>query len=183
MRMHKKASQAVQQEANHRAQVQKNIIAIVALISVMMIFWLSAVPLLNWFERAGQSEELRNAQAAWNAGNLANYEFEFDIACLCDASTSGPVTVSVREAAFDRAYFRETGEPVDITVTTVIPRTMAGVFAIVSDLIEAHPAKLEVSYDLEVGFPLVIRADFDKNNRGDEVGYYLSNFRTPGSND
>ena len=177
MRLHKKASQAVQKSASRRLQVQKNIVAIVAVIAVMMIFWLSSVPAINWYERSGQAAELRDAHETWLTGNFHSYEFEYYVACLCDESTASAVTVRVRENSFERAYISDTGERVDISGTSAIPRTMGDVFDTVSRQIEARPASLEVSYDASLGYPANIRVDYDADTDGDEVGYYVRDLR------
>ena len=181
MRVHKKASQVVQQAARRRTQVQKNIVAIVALVAVMMMFWISAVPLLNRLERTSLSEELRNARAVWEAQNISHYQFDFSINCLCDGFTPEPVTIRVSEASNNNTERRMTGESENESGAAAIPSTIAGAFAIVADLLEQQPAELEIRYDTEFAYPAEVRADFDKNTRGDEVGYYLSNFRILGN--
>lgn len=177
MRSQKKASVAVQQNARRSLQVQKSVVAIVAVISVMLIFWLSAVPAINWYELAHEAEELRDAKATWSRNNIHDYEFEYHVTCLCDAAVATPVMITVRDAAFDRTYLYDTGERVDRSGEPATPRTMADTFATVAGLLELRPASLEVSYDPVFGFPTDVRVDFDKGVDGDEVGYYVARFR------
>lgn len=177
VRVQKKASQAVQQGATHRIQIQKNIVAIVAVIAVMMMFWLSAVPALNWFERTGDAAEHRDARARWLAANIKDYEFSYDIACLCDDATSAPVRVLVRGGEFVRAVDSAGGRVVDIPEGSLLPRDMIDVFDRVSRVLDNYPASLEVEYHNVSGYPVLVRVDPDKNRDGDETGYYLAEFQ------
>jgi hypothetical protein len=177
MRLHKKASKAVHEGASRRLQLQKSVVAVVAVIAVMMIFWLSTVPAISWYERTGQAAELRDARELWLSSTSNNYEFEYSVACLCDESTAQPVTVRVRENEFERAFVAATGERLDTSGTSVIPRTMDDIFDNVSRQIDGRPASLEVAYDTDLGYPLSIRVDYDAETDGDEVGYYVRDLR------
>lgn len=176
MRVQKKASQAVQRDATHRIQIQKNVVAIVAVIAVMMMFWLSAVPALNWFERTGDAAAYRDARARWLAASIGDYEFSYDIACLCDDATTAPVWVQVRGGEFVRALDSANGQGLDIPEGSLLPRTILDVFDGVSRALDNYPATFEVEYHDELGYPMVVRVDPDNNINGDETGYYLSEF-------
>jgi hypothetical protein len=177
VRIHKKASQAVQDGASHRLQIQKNIVAITAVVAVLIMFWLSAVPALNWLERTGDAAVLRDARELWRQADIRDYEFSYNIACLCDDSTTAPVTVVVQNNEFVRAFSSDSNERLDISMLTAVPRTMTEVFDHISRLLASYPDAFEADYDASHGYPTVIRIDPDTAANGDESGYYVSDFR------
>jgi hypothetical protein len=160
MRGHKKAGETVQRQTSRRIETQKSIVAIVAVIAVLIVFWLSAVPAVNWYERSGQLGQLREARARWDAGRVQNYDFDYLITCLCSDATPAPVTVSVRGGDFSNAVMRRDGVVIDASARSALART------------------IDEAFDVVPGFPAAVRAAFAQDVEGDEVGYYVSRFRS-----
>lgn len=176
MRVQKKPGQEHYKGIGERLRTQKQIVVAIAVVFVMMFFWISAVPLLHWFERLAEEAELDDNLNIWRASDKTNYRFSFSVTCLCDDATSDPITVVVRESTHVRARTATTNELVDIADYPAVPPTIDALFEALASSLRAYPDSIDVTYDPIYGVPLEIRIDRDRDLAGDEIGYYLRQF-------
>lgn len=162
--------------------------ALVALFAAMLPLAVGGC-LLGGSRRAAYPEApltLAEARAAWTKAAMADYTLVYQRVCLlCSPDARGPFRVSVAGGRVASV------EPVGIAARTLSPARADSVRMAYGlrvedafDLLDAAYARgadvVRVSYDPELGHPLVLYVDDDGRAGGDPVGLRITVFPSPG---
>lgn len=131
----------------------KHLVPIVAAVFVMLFLWLSAVPLLSWYEFSAQHRALQDAMFQWNRHALRNYSFEIEISAIERPPRLDPIRIHVREAKLLAAYRVDDDEVIDIAGLAGVPDTIEASYELISRLLEERPPELVVEYDATWAYP------------------------------
>ena len=150
----------------------KNLVPIVAVVFVMLFLWLSAVPLLTWYEFSAQHQALQDAMFQWNRHALRNYSFEVEISAIDRPPRLDPIRIHVREAKFLAAYRVDDDEVIDIADLARVPKTIEASYELVSRLLEERPYEFAVEYDATWAYPKRIQFVVSKEGQN-QVKYSI----------
>ena len=126
----------------------------------MLFLWLSAVPLISWYELTAYHQELADRTFQWHHSGISNYSFDFEYLDFETRAVPGPIRIQVRDSKFVSAHRIETGDLVDLSPMADVPRTIESAFAIAAELLEKHPYKIDIEYDAALHFPTLISVGF-----------------------
>jgi len=153
----------------------KHLVPIVATVFVMLFLWISAVPLLSWYEFSAHHQELQDAMFRWNQHALTNYSFEIGISAHDRPPQLDPVRIHVRDGKFLTASRVDDDEVIDIAGLGNVPDTIDASFALISRLLEERPYELSVEYDATWDYPKRIHIVDSKEARN-SVNYSIRRF-------
>ena len=146
-----------------------------ATVFVMLFLWLSAVPLLSWYEFSAQHQKLQDAMFQWHRHELRNYSFEFEISANHRPPRLDPIRIYVRDAMFLAAYRVDDDEIIDIGGLVGVPDTIEASYKLISRLLEERPYEFAVEYDATWAYPKRIRI-VDSKEGQNWVNYNLRRF-------
>lgn len=104
----------------------------------------------------GERSSLAAAEARWKASGPRDYTFDIRRMCFCPFVPT--LRVVVRGSEPVSAVDATTGAPVDTALFRDL-LTVDRVFAHLRDILDRRPAKFDVEYDAQLGYPR--RADLD----------------------
>ena len=119
-----------------------------------------------------QLARLDEARAQWATKDPGTYQMTVEIACFCPEEFRGPFVVLVEDGNVEDATFK--GGPVMDGVASDY-FTVDGLFDAIEAL--AFSDRLEVTYDRESGFPVLVDADPSLNIADEEVFITVTNFQ------
>lgn len=157
--------------------MQRHVVTAVAVVFVLMLLWITSVPLLNWFEVNARAEALNAAARTWRRNGLHDYSYTYRVQCSCPSPAVRPVAVTVRDTAFESAVFVDSGEPLGRPLSDAIPKSVPELFELVQDILAGNPASVEIEYDELYGHPVSISVDHSKEVLDDEITHTVSNLR------
>ena len=140
--------------------MQKHLVPIVATVFVMLFLWLSAVPLISWYELTAYHQELADRSFQWHHSGISDYSFDFEYLDSKTRPVPGPIRIHVQDSKFINAHRIDTGELVDLSAMTDVPRTIESAFSIAAELLEKHPYKINIEYDAALHYPTMISVSF-----------------------
>ncbi len=111
--------------------------------------------------------DLGTARARWAVRGFRDYSFTFSAACFC--ANVHPIRAVVVRDSVTTAVDLVTNQPVDPRLV----RTVDQLFAFIQDGIAKPAARLDVTYDAQLGYPITISYDGAANIADDEVTYNL----------
>ena len=155
----------------------KHLVPIVATVFVTLFLWLSAVPLLSWYEFSAHHQELANASHQWHHSRVSNYSFEYEFLDFKTQPIPGPIRIHVRDSKFLTAYRIDNNEKVDITGLDKVPETIEAAFEIISRHLAEHPYKIDIEYDAVLHYPTRISVSYSDLSH-DGATYYIRWFET-----
>jgi len=155
----------------------KHLMPIVATVFVMLFLWLSAVPLLSWYELTAYHQELADKSFQWRHSGISNYSFEFEYLDFKTRPVPGPIRIHVRDSQFVAAYRIDTDELVDISGSADVPHTIESAFAIATKLLEKHPYKIGIEYDAALHYPTSISVSYS-DSESDGATYTIRRLKT-----
>lgn len=138
----------------------RHLLPIVATVFVMLFLWLSAVPLISWYELTAYHQELADRSFQWHHSGISNYSFDFEYLDFETRAVPGPIRIHVRDSKFVSAHRIDTGELVDLSGMADVPRTIESAFAIAAELLEKHPYMIDIEYDTALHYPTLISVRF-----------------------
>ena len=141
----------------------KQLVPIVATVFVVLFLWLSAVPLLSWYEYSSYHEQVAEESFQWHHSDVDSYSFEFEFRDFQSEFVPGPVRIHVRDSIFQAAYLYDSNETIDITGFTDFPQTIEAAFEIVTRLLEEHPYEIDVEYDAVLHYPKRISVSYSRS--------------------
>jgi hypothetical protein len=153
----------------------RHLVPIIATVFVVLFLWLSAVPLLSWYELSAHHQELQDALFQWNRHALRNYSFEVEISANDRPPRLDPIRIQVRDAKFLAAYRVDDGQIVDTAGSAAVPDTIDASFELVSRLLEERPYEFSVEYDATWSYPRRIHVADSKEGRN-RVMYSIRGF-------
>lgn len=157
--------------------IPKHFVPIVATLFVMLILWLSSVPLLSWYEFSAHHQELEDAAFKWHQQRKSDYSFELDIAGSVTMSFRLPIRIQVRDSNFFSAYQIDNDEEIDISGMTDVPDSIDSAFELAAGLLERRPYTVDIKYDALLHYPRRISVALSDSG-DDSVTYYLSSLQT-----
>lgn len=141
----------------------------------MLFLWLSAVPLLSWYELSAEHQRMQGAKFQWDRHELKNYSYELEISAQRRPPQLDPIRIRVRDAKFLAAYRVDDDAVVDISGLADVPNSIEASYVLISTLLEQRPHVFSVDYDATWAYPSRIHfADGDDSN--DEVTYRIRRF-------
>lgn len=156
--------------------MSKQIVPIVATVFVVLFLWLSAVPLLSWYEYSSYHEQVAEESFQWHHSDVDSYSFEFEFRDFQSEFVLEPVRIYVRNSKFQTAYLYDSNETIDITGITDYPQTVEAAFDIITRLLEEHPHEIDVEYDAILHYPKRISVSFSRSEN-DRASYTIRSFR------
>lgn len=150
----------------------KHLMPIVATIFVTLLLWLSAVPLLSWYEFSSQHQELADAAFQWHQKRVSDYSFEYEYAGPDARRLPTPIRIHVSDSKFLAAYRIDNDEEVELTAFSEVPETIESVFEIATGLLEGHPYKIAIDYDAVLHYPARISVSFSDSGH-DKATHYV----------
>ena len=153
----------------------RQFVPIVTTVFVMLFLWLSAVPLLSWYEFSAYHQDLADESFQWHHEGINDYSFEFEIIGIESQSNPGPIRIHVRDAKFVAAYGIGDNDLVDITGLPNVPDTIESVFELARNLIEEHPYRIDIEYDDVWHFPTSIAISYG-DSKSDRAIYNIRSF-------
>jgi hypothetical protein len=142
----------------------------------MLFMWISAVPVLSWFEQSAAHQQLEDASFRWHHERIEHYSFEFDAFGNTAYEFRLPIRIKVQNGEFLAAYDIDTASPVDIASARDVPTSIEAAFAMISDLLEQRPYAIDVQYDSIYAYPSRIQVRHSEAE-GDIETFYLRAFR------
>lgn len=150
---------------------------IMATVFVMLFLWISAVPLLSWYEFSADYQDLADESFQWHHQGISNYNFEFEILDFKSRSVPGPIRIHVRDSKFVAAYRIDSDELVDIMDLADVPATIESAFELAKRLLEAQPYRIDIEYDAVLHYPASVSVSFSDRSR-DRATYNITWFET-----
>ena len=150
----------------------KHLMPIVATIFVTLFLWLSAIPLLSWYEFSAQHQELADAAFQWHQKRVSDYSFEYDYAGPDARRLPVPIRIHVRDSKFMAAYRIDDNEEVDMAAFPDVPETIDSVFEIARGLLAGYPYEIAIGYDVVLHYPTRIAVSYSDSGR-DKATYYV----------
>jgi len=123
----------------------------------------------------GPREALASARVRWSQRAPSSYSMTIFRGCECLPEMSGPATVSVVNGAVSVHYTN--GVSVPKTYIGAFP-DVEGLFDLIDSAQKNHYYKVDVEYDSELGYPVTISLDGDKQMADDELGISVRDFKS-----
>jgi hypothetical protein len=126
----------------------------------------------------GSSEarlELEHAMERWALTSPAAYEVTVRPSCFCDIGELRPVVVRVRGGTVESRRYTDDGTDVPAERAGSYP-TVTRLFAFIADADAKHAARIGVTYDAALGYPVSIYVDYDEAIADEEAGFTTSDF-------
>ena len=140
------------------------------LLTILLILVLS-------LSACGARSELDRNREKWESSGVSHYRFELTISCFCPFMDIIPVVVEVKDGKI-LSMTGADGKPLtgEFRATFEQAGTVEALFAIAgANLAEAD--KVEITYDLQYGYPASIKVDRIKLAVDDEISYYIGSFK------
>ncbi|MEO6528912.1 MAG: DUF6174 domain-containing protein [Gemmatimonadaceae bacterium] len=125
--------------------------------------------------RAAEAMDLSRNRQRWASANLHDYEFDYQLRCFCAPDATEPVHIVVRGDAISSVVRSRDGLPA-VTRFGGWPR-VDELFATVQRRLEQGAARVDVTYDVALGYPRSITVDIELLTADDESEQVASNLR------
>lgn len=115
-----------------------------------------------------EAAELSVSMAKWEGVRPVAYELVLErTSCECLPEWLVPVRVTVQDQQVTEVVNAQTGEPIVIEIYHAM--SVDELFDVIVDAIEREADILEVTYDRQLGYPMSISIDYDRNVADDEL--------------
>lgn len=135
--------------------------------------FVAIVPLLSACESTGPRSprllELEIHQARWESLGPASYEYAVQRSCFCAPISLGPVRVRVEDGEVVERVYVDSGTSVAGDLATVFP-SVDGLFDVLRSAIDRRAARIDVTYDPDLGVPVDFWIDYSENAIDEELG-------------
>lgn len=153
----------------------KHLVPIVATVFVMLFLWLSAVPLLSWYEFSAYHQELADESFKWHHSGISDYSFEFELLDFATGAMPQPIRIHVQDSKFLAAYRIDNNALLDISGVANIPQTIESAFEIAERLLGERPYKIDIEYDADLHYPTSISVSYS-DSKSDSAMYSIRSF-------
>ena len=123
----------------------------------------------------GAESDFERAHVRWSSRRPAAYDYTMRLSCFCGSEVTRPVVIVVRGNLVESRTYADNGAPVPAQYDIVFP-TIDGLFDTIQKAFDQRAARVDVSYDPAMGYPVSIALDGATNVADDESSYTLSNF-------
>lgn len=117
-------------------------------------------------------DELESYRDQWRQAGIRHYRMEFRASCFCGSEFTELVSVEVLHDAVQSVTVVSTGLPVEYMPLDAWP-TVEELFAAVEEAIVEDAHELQVTYDLDLGYPEFVFIDRDEMIIDEEIGYQV----------
>jgi hypothetical protein len=117
-------------------------------------------------------DELESHREQWRATDIQHYRMEFRASCFCGQEFTELVTVEVLQDNIRSVTVARTGLPVE-NMPIGAWLTVEELFAAVEEAILDDADELQVTYDVELGYPEFVFIDWEEMMIDEEVGYQV----------
>lgn len=140
-----------------------------AIVSVLVAMQLvaCAAPPLTVHE---QNQEL------WEQHKVAHYQYQIEVVCFCPLNFRRSKIIEVADNQVVHGRFVDTGESVPEALLAQ-QKTLHQWLDDISRMQADEPATLDVEYDIEYGYPLIISSDYSQDMADDELQVKISGFQ------
>ncbi len=118
----------------------------------------------------GLRAELNEARALWESFEYTSYGFQLRFICFCPPDLGRWVDVGVQDGAVMLLVYADTGEPVADPETKPYT-TIAGLFDLIEDALEADADSIAVEFDQGLGFPADAMINYEFQTADEELGF------------
>lgn len=119
-------------------------------------------------------ERLDEARARWASRGPSSYSITATRSCECLPSMIGPVTIVVSNGVVQSRRYASTGDTVPTPLASEF-LSVEEMFARIQRFMALHPARLDVRYDPDTGYPTMVSIDYNARIADDEIIYQLGN--------
>lgn len=117
---------------------------------------------------AERSPDLDAARERWQEAGFDAYQMTLQRSCFCPEDYRGPFEVTVRNGAVESATFNGTAVDAERVLT------VADLFDLLEDAYDQGAARVDVTFDDELGYPTSLYIDYNEQMADEEVGYTVS---------
>ena len=132
--------------------------------------------LISCSSMVGPREQLASARGRWAKQAPDSYSFTMSRGCECMQESVGPATVTVSNGAIS-VHYTATGASVPKPYINAFPN-VEGLFDIIEQAQKNDYYQVDVEYDTELGYPVRISLDRDKQMVDDELSISVRDFTT-----
>ena len=125
-----------------------------------------------------RSADLERARQRWRAARPAEYAYTLRRSCFCGPEVTRPVQITVRNGTVVELRYADTGVLVDARWTPLFP-SIDGLFTIIDDAIARRAERLDLTFDLTLGYPVEIDIDYSTRIADEEITYTVMGIRLP----
>lgn len=100
-------------------------------------------------------EELSEARTRWRERGPMSYRITIRRECECHDEAIGPVVVSVRNGVAEWTLYQTDTTFVDPALSDRVP-SVEGLFRMIDEAVQQRAQVLDVRYDRDLGYPLMI---------------------------
>lgn len=117
-----------------------------------------------------ERDRLESNRELWRSQGASDYRYVYQATCFCIQEALIPVEIRVADGTIVSVTSVETGEPADPAFFSG-DLTIEGLFATLSAALDQDPARFDVTYDPEFGYPRSAFIDFDERVADEEQGF------------
>ena len=100
---------------------------------------------------------------------ILDYSVTVERRCVCDGANR-PVVVQVSGGAVVSMTDAQTGDPIEISAVGPYP-SVEGLFEILQNAVDTDAHDIIATYQIDLGYPLELQIDFDRETKDEELGY------------
>jgi len=123
----------------------------------------------------GAESDFERARSKWISLRPASYDYTLTLSCYCGGEVTRAVVIVVRGDVVESRTYADNGAVVPAQFNSTFP-TIDGMFEEIEDGFDHDFARVDVSYDPALGYPVSIAFDGSVQIADDESWYTLTNF-------
>ena len=115
---------------------------------------------------------LTEHRALWDGTGIADYTFNFQRICFCNAQFIIPVRLTIRGDTIIEVFDLQEEQPIE----TYAPGDYLGIdelFDFLQGAIDQNAVEIDVSYDQNLGHPVDITVDFSRQRFNDDLAFQI----------
>ena len=120
----------------------------------------------------GRLDELESHREQWQQADIQHYRMDFRASCFCALEFTELVTVEIMQDNIQSVTVVSTGLPIE-NMSIDAWLTVTELFAAVEQAILEDAHELQVTYDLELGYPEFVFIDREEMIIDEEMGYQV----------
>ena len=123
------------------------------------------------FDLATQRDELEDARRMWEGQDLSDYQLTWERRCFCMPEDIGPFQTTVENGSLTASFWTDSRNG---THPTDHQETIDTLFDTIDRYLAMHPARLDVAYHPDLGYPTEMFADLDFRMADEEFGFVVT---------
>lgn len=123
-------------------------------------------------------EEIETNQALWLGEGINSYNYEYNLICFCDACTTFPVTVEVRDGVVASVSYVDPDDPIIVEYCSgednpTPAYTIDTLFTILLFGFDNANGTVTATFDETLGIPTSVSIDYETNVADDETAWNI----------